>query len=518
MNTGQVVAGDAADAQRLVTGDAVNVAARLEQHAPHGEILVGEATYRLVRGAIEAEEVPPIEAKGKSEPLRAWRLLSIDPAGEATPRHLDAPLVGRERELTRLLRSYEDAVAERRCGLFTLLGPAGVGKSRLVFELVRRVGDAATVLRGRCLPYGEGITYWPIAEIVRGAAGIDETDDRRRPRWPSSRPSSPGSPTGPRSPTGSRPPSACSPGSRPGTTCSGRSGGWSRRWPPAGRWCSMFDDLQWAEPTLIDLVEHLVDWSRGVPVLVVVLARPELLDARPTWGGGKLDAQTVLLEGLGADDTRALATALLGADVDPALIARIEAVAEGNPLFLEHVIAMLVEDGQLVRDGGRLAGHRGPREHPRAAHDRALSWRPASTACPRGERHLAERASVVGRVFERLAVAELVARGRPSRRARPPAQPRPARADPARSVGASVPDDSYRFRHILIRDAAYEALLEARPGRPACALRRLAGAHDRRPPRRVRGDRGLSPRPGRPLPRRAGPGRRRDDPAAGPGG
>ena len=178
INTGEVVASDRADAQRLVTGDAVNTAARLEQHAPPGGILLGNDTWRLVRDAVTVEAVAPVAAKGKQEPLTAWRLVSIDPSGVVTSRRLDAPLVGRERELGRLLRSFEDVVAERRCGLFTLLGPAGVGKSRLVHELVQRVRGSATILRGRCLPYGEGITYWPVAEVMRAAAVIDEADGR----------------------------------------------------------------------------------------------------------------------------------------------------------------------------------------------------------------------------------------------------------------------------------------------------------------------------------------------------
>jgi len=455
VNTGPVVAADTEDAQRLVTGDAVNTAARLEQHAPPGGILLGAETHRLVRDAVIADEVEPVAAKGKAEPVRAWRLVSVDPAGEGTARRLDAPLVGRDRELKRLLRSYEDAVAERRCGLFTLLGAAGVGKSRLVFELVSRVRDEATVLRGRCLPYGEGITYWPVAEIVRAAAGIEEHDASAEAIAKIQA-------------LVAAEPDAVEVTDRIAGAIGLAAGDAPREevFRAVRRLCEVLaarrpllvvvDDLQWAEPTLLDLVEHIVDWSRGLPILVVALARPELLDARPAWGSGKLDSQQVLLEGLGADDVRTLATALLGTDIDAALLARVETVAEGNPLFVEQLVAMLIEDGHLVRDG---AGWR-------ATSDLAAIQVPPTISAllaarldrlPADERHVAERASVVGRIFERTAVTELSPEGERdevSARLRRLVRRELIRPDPA----SPAPDDTFRFRHILIRDAAYEAL------------------------------------------------------------
>ncbi len=164
LNTGEVVVGG--EGETLVTGDAVNVAARLEQAAAAGEALIGAETRVLVRDAVRVEPVEPLVLKGKSEPVEAFRL--VDVIGDAAPlaRHLDTPLVGRERERQRLWRDFEDAVADRTCRLFTLLGPAGIGKSRLVADFVERVGDSADVLRGRCLSYGEGITYWPLVEIL----------------------------------------------------------------------------------------------------------------------------------------------------------------------------------------------------------------------------------------------------------------------------------------------------------------------------------------------------------------
>ena len=176
VNTGEVVSNDAAAGQQLVTGDAVNVAARLEQHAQPGQVLLGDATYRLVRDAVDVEAVEPLELKGKSERVPAWQLRRVlsDTAGHE--RNLDSPMVGRTKELELFTRGLERARHERTSHLFTLLGPAGVGKSRLVREFLGGADDA-TVLRGRCLSYGEGITYYALGEMVRQATGGAEADD-----------------------------------------------------------------------------------------------------------------------------------------------------------------------------------------------------------------------------------------------------------------------------------------------------------------------------------------------------
>ena len=176
VNTGEVVAGVSATDTAIVTGDAVNVAARLEQHAAPGDVLLGEATYRLVREAVEAEPVEPLDLKGKAEPVGAWRLLGVREVVSGIPRHLDSPMVGRERQLGQLRQAFEAAEGDQACQLFTILGPAGVGKSRLVQEFVTGLGERAGVLRGRCLPYGEGITYFPVVETVKQAAGLADFD------------------------------------------------------------------------------------------------------------------------------------------------------------------------------------------------------------------------------------------------------------------------------------------------------------------------------------------------------
>jgi class 3 adenylate cyclase/tetratricopeptide (TPR) repeat protein len=455
VNTGEVVAGAPATADSFVTGDAVNTAARLEQHAPPGEVYLGLPTYRLVRDAVEAEPVEPISAKGKAEPVAAYRLVSVRPDAAGYARHLERRLIGRARELNRLNRSLEDAIADERCVLFTLLGPAGIGKSRLLQEFVAAAGEIATVVKGRSLPYGEAITYWAVGEIIRSAAGVSDGDDhaaaiekvgalvRDEPDGPEI--------------------------AQTIATAIGLATGSADRADVfrAFRRCVesiakrrpvvvIFEDIHWAEPTLLDLIEHLVDWSRGRSILVLAVARPELLELRPGWAGGKLDAQTLLLEPLGGAATAEMTRSLLGDDIDAALVQRIEAVAEGNPLFVEQLVAMLVEDGLVERVGDQW---RPTRDLSQIAVPPTISALLAARLdrLPADERQTAERASVVGRTFERVAVAELSPE--PDRDAVPGHLRSLVRAELIRpDTSTAEIDETFRFRHILIRDAAYDSL------------------------------------------------------------
>ena len=258
VESGEVVVGTD---ERLVTGRAVTSAARLEQAAQPGEILVGEGTIRLAGEAATAEPIEPLELKGKREPVPAWRLLSV--SADAPARRFDSPFVGRERELGMLDEAWARVCTEERCELVTVLGVAGVGKSRLVSELVRRI-DAA-VAQGRCLSYGAGITYSPVVDVVAqlrpSMPDLEPPSHRRCARCSTT--------TVPRHPTSSR----------------GRSASSSRRPLVQRPLMLVFDDIQWAEEALLDLIEHVAFVSSGAPILLVCMARPELLDRRPGWPG-----------------------------------------------------------------------------------------------------------------------------------------------------------------------------------------------------------------------------------------
>ncbi len=426
INTGEVVAGSG---DALVTGDAVNVAARLEQAAEPGVILIGEPTHRLLSGAVTSELAGPVTAKGKTEPLKAWRLLEVRVDAEAVPRRLDSPLVGRERERALLRQAFDRATEERSCHLFTVLGPAGVGKSRLVLELTRDLGDEARVLTGRCLPYGEGITFWPLYELLdeigeepsqairdlleRGAASSEELFFSVRKFFE----------------------------------------GLAKERPLV----VVFDDVHWAEPTFLDFVDHVSDWSRDAPILIVCLARPELLDERPAWGGGKLNATSVLLQPLVERDCELLLHNLLGTtELAPEVRRRILEAAEGNPLFVEEMLEMLIDDGVLERRNGSWAatGDLSGVSVPPTIHA-LLAAR--LDRLPPEERAVAERAAVEGKVFHRGAVAELAPDTlKPEVSAHLLSLVRKELVRPDESEFAD--EDAFRFRHLLLRDAAYESL------------------------------------------------------------
>jgi len=411
VNTGSVLAGEG---ENLAIGDAVNVAARLEQAAAPGEIVIGLETLDLVRDAVEVEALPPLALKGKSEPVAAFRLLQVEPSAPGVARRLEAPLVGRRRELGLLREAWDRTVREAGCHLFTLLGAAGVGKSRLVGELFGEVGERATILSGRCLHYGEGITFWPLVEALMPLGEAAESALERL------------------SSGGAAIPEELF---------------WSIRQlletAAAERPAILhIDDVQWAESMLVDLLDHVVDLSRGAPILVLCVARPELLEERPGWAGGKLNATTVLLEPLGPSESEALLVQL-NDGLEPDARARVIAAGEGNPLFLEEM--------------SKLASERGSVEVPPTI-QALLAARLERLAVD--ERELLERGSVEGEVFHRLAIRALA-----SERLAPAVESRLAglvRKELIRPHPATVPGDSaFRFRHLLIRDAAYDGLPKA---------------------------------------------------------
>jgi class 3 adenylate cyclase/tetratricopeptide (TPR) repeat protein len=455
INTGEVVAGDPSRGQALVTGDAVNTAARLEQAAASGEILIGDATHRLVRDGVNAEPVSPLALKGKADPVPAFRLLDVSADATAVARRLDSPMVGREREWALLSLAFDRAVGDRTCHLITVLGAAGVGKSRLVEEFVHSVASRVDVLRGRCLSYGEGITFWPVIEAVRAAASIDDDDEPAEARQKlralvESAESADLIAERVAQVMGLVADSAVA-----------EETFWAIRrlfetLAERRPLVLVFDDIHWAEPTFLDLVEHVADWSRDAPMTVMCTSRQELLDHRPGWGGGKVNATTVLLEPLTVGECDELIENLLGRTrlADQARDRILEA-AEGNPLFVEQMLSMLIDDGLLHRDDGHWVptGELSQVQVPPSI-QALLAARLDRLADE--ERAVIERAAVVGRVFYRGAVSELSPE--PLRPAVPTHLMTLVRRELIRPQASEYGQETYRFRHMLIRDAAYEAM------------------------------------------------------------
>lgn len=453
LNTGEVVAGDASVGQTLVTGDAVNTAARLEQAATPGETLIGEATYHLVRDAVAVEAVRPIVARGKSAPIRAYRLLEVT-GGAGHVRRLDTPMVGRQPELDYLQHAYAKTVDERSCRVVTVLGAAGVGKSRLVAEFLAGLGERPHVLEGRCPSYGEGITYLPLAEVVRVAAAIDESDT----------PLTAGLKIDAMLGVGSDSKSAAiairsaiglSTEAAPQEEIFWATRKFLDHLASASSLVVVFDDIHWAEATFLDLIENIVDHSRDAPLFILCPARPELIDGRPTWGQGRANAMNVVLEPLPVDASDRLIGLLPGgASLPGAIRDRILLAAEGNPLYLEEMLSMLVDEGQLVRgnEGWTAAPELERLKVPPTI--QALLAARLEQLSPT-ERAAAQRASIAGRVFELAAVIELTSDELRSGVA--PALAGLGHKNFIRSEHSPTPG-TFSFRHILIRDGAYDAL------------------------------------------------------------
>jgi class 3 adenylate cyclase len=408
VNTGEVVVGG--EGETLVTGDAVNVAARLEQSAGAGEVLIGSQTRLLVRDAVRVEPVAPLALKGKSQRVEAFRLLEVIAGAEPVARHLESVLVGRDRERKRLRREYEDTVADRTCRLVTLLGPAGVGKSRLVADFLEHTREEADVLHGRCLNYGEGITYWPLVELLL-AIGVD-------------------------------------PDTVLGSSAAETQLAFRRLLEERAAerpQIVVFDDVHWAERTFLELIEHIADLSRGAPILLLCVARTEFLEAEPGWGGGKLNATSLLLGPLGDEDCDRLIDTLAADAIDDGTRQRIVAASEGNPLFVHEMLAMAREQ-------------RGERQIVVPATIHALLQARLDRLSGE-ERTVIECGSVEGQIFHRGSVAELAPPVRSNVETHLSALVRQELIRPHSSVFAG--DEAFRFRHILIRDTAYESLPKA---------------------------------------------------------
>src|SRR5436309_2112593 len=332
VNSGEVVAGDGTGGQMLVTGDPVNVAKRLEEAARTGEILVGDETRRLVANAALLEPHDQLAVKGKTGPVIAWNVLGVIEGAPAYARCLDARLVGRSEEMRTLRDTFASAVSARACRIVTVIGPAGIGKSRLAAELSREVRGEAQTLTGRCLPYGDGITFWPLVQIV-GALGSDEgirellagVEDGEL--------------------VAERVLSAVGPTR---TAAAGGEMFWAvrRLLEEAARnqpLVVMVEDIHWAEPTFLDLLEYLAGWTHDAPILLLCLSRPDLLEERQGWLNAP-NATSISLAPLTDAESDALLDEL-GQEwpLDETARRQIKEAAEGNPLYVEQMAAMLAE-------------------------------------------------------------------------------------------------------------------------------------------------------------------------------
>jgi len=415
IDTGEVVAGTH---ERLATGDTVNVAARFEQEAQPGQILLGEQTRRLTHRVADVIQVDALAVRGKSLPVPAYRLLGVRPDTGAS-RHSAAPIVGRQSELQQLTNAFDEAVRERGCRLFTVVGAPGVGKSRLTSELLASL-DGAVVLQGRCLPYGNGITYWPIIDAIKpvenkvASLGVDTKVEAIMRKLIAGE-----------------------------TAASTDEIAWAfRRLVEAvaaeAPLVLVFDDIQWGEEAFLDLVEHLALTARDAPILILSMGRPELLEKRTRW------VADMHLEPLPAVDTEQLIEQCLqGAELGAAALERIRASAGGNPFFVEEMVTMVQTSG----DGAILAPP--TIQALLAARIDQLDVR---------ERQVLVAAAVEGEIFHRGAIEALL----PEERSVTRCLNALARKDLVLAYPAELPgEDGFRFRHLLIRDAAYDSTPKA---------------------------------------------------------
>jgi class 3 adenylate cyclase/tetratricopeptide (TPR) repeat protein len=450
VNTGEVVAGDPTTGQRLVTGDAVNTAARLEQAAPANEVLIGELTYELVRGLVDVEAVEPLELKGKAERVAAYRLVDVSAAAERE--RDESPLVGRDGELAILEQSLADAYVTQRCRLVTVVGEAGVGKSRLIHEFLEEHESDAVTLRGRCLSYGEAITFWPIAEAVRMAAGIVDDDS---PEAAQKRILDLLDPNDKEREQVAQRVAAAIGLTDAQVPVSELFWGIRRLFEALAEdqpLIVLFDDIHDAAPTFLELIDHLLESSRRVPIVLVCSARHELLEEHPDWEG-RAGTATIKLEPLTAADAEMFIDRLLGESPLPANVRqRVVQAAEGNPLYVEQMVRMLADE--RVDTTAELADFAVPPSIQAliAARLDLLS---------REERAVVEPASVIGLVFAEPAVHELVPDAiRPALPQHLTTLNRKQFVRPSADGIAGDGTNAYRFHHILIRDTAYNALLK----------------------------------------------------------
>ncbi len=477
INTGEVVA-DARAADKgefLVTGEVVNLAARLQQHAETGQVLVGERTMRALRDVAEVRPVPPLAVTGLAAPLPAWELVDVAPARERQVRA--TPFVGRAEELDLLHGYLRRMKREGRGHVITILGPAGVGKTRLVHELRAQTGDVH-ILRGRALPYGTGVPFWALGEAIREECGILLGDPlevaRRRLQDAVER--------------------LEVTDAAPALLTVLGLGGDGRDLTREALFSSMqtffqalarrtplvliLEDVHSAEDVTLDYIEHTAGWLRAAPVLLLVLARPELLERRPTWMGGKRSATTLFLEPLPGAQSRELLLGILGRKPAPdPLLELVLERAEGNPLFMEEMLRALLERGVLTEhpDHWALTVPMAEVAIPDSVHA-VIAAR--VDALPAAEKRVLQTAAVVGKDFWLGAVRFITDENHVEEA---------LRALVGKDVlvlkqrSTLLGEEEYTFRHILIRDVAYAMFPKAQrwPLHARCAEWQQQVAGDR---------------------------------------
>jgi class 3 adenylate cyclase len=455
VNTGEVVVGRPREGSSFVTGDAVNVAQRLEAAAGPGEILVGERTVSTARGAFEFEEVEPVEAKGKSVPVECRRLVRalslMRPRGVG---ELKRAFVGREHELEQLQAAYRRAVDQAEPQVVTIVGEAGVGKTRLVRELWEWFGsDPSEPLRrtGRCLSYGNGITYWPLGEVLREHLGILESDAPKRVRQHLAGREILGLTLGLDVATDLHPLAA-----RDRLHDS-----WVEFFEELARerpLVVLIEDLHWAEQELFDLLERVARDVRG-PLLLLVSARPELLDVRPGWAAARRNASVLWLEPLSATDSERMLEELLATHLPPRLREVVVEVAEGNPFFVEELIATLIDREVLARSDGGWALGELPADFAVPDSVQAVLAARIDLLDP-AEKAALQAASVIGRVFWTGPVYELLEGHEPDFRV---LEERDfVRRRPSSSMAG---EREYAIKHALTREVAYASVPKAQRAR-----------------------------------------------------
>jgi tetratricopeptide (TPR) repeat protein len=453
VNSGEVIAGDASTAQRMVTGDAVNTAARLEQAASGGEVVLGDLTYRLARDQIEVEFMQPLVLKGKAEPVPAYRLVRVNAQATSEPSS-GTPFVGREEEMGRLSGALHDAIGTRHARLVTVVGDAGVGKSRLIKEFATAASADARIVRGRCLPYGDGITFWPLAEVIREAAGIGNDDSPRIATRRLDLLLEKGGAED-REAIVERVAAAINLSAAQFPVAELMWGGrrlleiLAKQRPLV----MLVDDLHWAEPTFLDFLDHLLETVDGASILILGSARHEIAERHADWST-EHDAMLVKLLPLSEADAGKIVEELLGS-LEASVRERIATAAEGNPLYVEQIVSMLVETGAIQRGLEGWVAREGSAQLQIPPTVQALVASRLD-ALQTEERQVVDPASVIGLSFPMDALSELVEE---------PVRPRLG-SDldvlVTKQLVRKLPEDDviYRFGHQIIRDTAYGSLLK----------------------------------------------------------